>query len=92
LQLQIKKNNVLQRIGGPIKGGILIAELFQHSIVDKADEKGFFCWDIHRIFFYAMKVFVHALENWVSESKLGFVLNEEEIKSQFEPEHYYTTV
>ena len=62
-------------------------------VLKQAASNGFFIWDIHRIFFYAMKVFSHSiLENWVSQSKLGFVLNEQEIPNQFEPAHYYTTL
>tara|TARA_B110000196_G_scaffold308372_1_gene308940 strand:+ start:1 stop:1008 length:1008 start_codon:yes stop_codon:yes gene_type:complete len=39
-----------------------------------------------------MKVFSHSiLENWVSQSKLGFVLNEQRIPEQFESNIYETT-
>ena len=39
-----------------------------------------------------MKVFSHnILENWVSQSKLGFVLNEQRIAEQFESNIYETT-
>jgi len=85
-----------KRMGGQIEGGILVysrgGDEIPMSLVKLANRKKYFCWDIHRIFFYAMKIFSHSiLENWVSESKLGFVLNEAVISKQFEPEHYSTT-
>ena len=93
-----KKETYTKRIGGDIKGGILVynggGDFIPQPMVELAfkSQPRHYCWDIHRIFFYTMKVFSHSiLENWVSESKLGFVLNEEEISKQFEPENYNTT-
>ena len=55
-------------------------EHIPQEMVDLGKLHKIFCWDIHRIFFYTMKVFSHSiLENWVSQSKLGFVLNEQRI-------------
>ena len=83
---------------GRISGGILVynggGEFIPQQMVDLAatSKPRSFCWDIHRIFFYTMKVFSHSiLENWVSESKLGFVLTEQEMKEQFEERNYNTT-
>ncbi len=92
-----KDEQYQSRIGGKVSGGIILNNTLRDElrplILKRAISKGFFWWDIHRIFFYAMKVFSHSiLENWVSESKLGFVLNEQEITEQFESEHYHTTV
>jgi len=92
-----KNKNYQQRIGGKVTGGIILNNTLRDELkkemLDVAVSKGFFWWDIHRIFFYAMKVFSHSiLENWVSQSKLGFVLREQEIKKQFETEHYHTTL
>jgi len=91
-----KNKEYLQRIGGKVTGGIILnntlRDELKKELLDVAKSKGFFWWDIHRIFFYAMKIFSHSiLENWVSQSKLGFVLREKEIKKQFEPDHYYST-
>jgi len=85
-----------KRLGGKIEGGIIVygggGEEIPKTVVSLANTKGFYCWDIHRIFFYAMKIFSHSiLENWVSESKLGFVLNEAKVKKQLESELYFTT-
>ncbi len=92
-----KNKKYLQRIGGNVTGGIILNNSSRNElkkeILNEAASKGFFWWDIHRIFFYAMKVFSHSiLENWVSQSKLGFVLREKEIKIQIEPEHYHITL
>ena len=92
-----KIKNYTERMGGEITGGIILnntlRDQLRKEILESAVSKNFFWWDIHRIFFYAMKVFSHSiLENWVSQSKLGFVLTEHEIKEQFELAHYYTTV
>ena len=93
-----KKEAYTERMGGNIEGGILVynggGDFIPQTMVDLAfkSEPRHYCWDIHRIFFYTMKVFSHSiLENWVSESKLGFVLNEQEISKQFEPKNYNTT-
>ena len=92
-----KNKKYLERIGGKVTGGIILNNSSRNElkkeILNEAASKGFFWWDIHRIFFYAMKVFSHSiLENWVSQSKLGFVLREQEIKKQIEPEHYHITL
>jgi len=92
-----KNKNYISRVGGEITGGIILnntmRDQLREVVLKRAVSKGFFWWDIHRIFFYAMKVFSHSiLENWVSQSKLGFVLNEREINEQFEPDHYFTSV
>lgn len=93
-----KKESYKERMGGDINGGILVynggGDFIPQSTVDLASKSNprHYCWDIHRIFFYTMKVFSHSmLENWVNESKLGFVLSEQEIPQQFEPENYNTT-
>mgnify|MGYP005634142471 FL=1 len=93
-----KNESYVERIGGEISGGIFVynggGEFIPQETVDLAyaSKPRNFCWDIHRIFFYTMKVFSHSiLENWVSESKLGFVLTEQEIVEQFEPTNYNTT-
>ena len=93
-----KEESYTKRIGGDIQGGILVynggGEHIPQSMVDLANsaEPKHYCWDIHRVFFYTMKVFSHSiLENWASESKLGFVLKEQSIPQQIEPEHYNTT-
>ena len=93
-----KKESYTKRMGGDIKGGILVynggGDFIPQTMVDLASQSKpkHYCWDIHRIFFYTMKIFSHSiLENWVSESKLGFVLNEQRIPIQFEPENYNTT-
>jgi hypothetical protein len=88
--------NYTERIGGPISGGIFVyngsGEHIPQEMVDLGKSHKIFCWDIHRIFFYTMKVFSHSiLENWVSQSKLGFVLNEQRIPEQFESDIYETT-
>jgi len=91
-----KEEEYTKRMGGRINGGILVygggRDAINPSVIKLAESKGYYCWDIHRIFFFAMKVFSHSiLENWVSESKLGFVINEEEVNPQFDPKHYYVT-
>ena len=85
-----------ERIGGQISGGIFVyngsGEHIPQEMVDLGKLHKIFCWDIHRIFFYTMKVFSHSiLENWVSQSKLGFVLNEQRIPEQIESDIYETT-
>ncbi len=92
-----KNKSYIERLGSQIQGGIILNNTLRsqmrEAVLKSANTKGFFWWDIHRIFFYAMKVFSHSiLENWVSESKLGFVLTEQELTEQFESDHYYTTV
>jgi len=92
-----KNKSYLSRIGGQVTGGIILnntlRDQLREVVLKSAVSKGYFWWDIHRIFFYAMKVFSHSiLENWVSQSKLGLVLYEQEIKEPFEPDHYYTTI
>ena len=93
-----ENESYIERMGGKIKGGIFVynggGDFIPQSMVDLAfkSKHKLYCWDIHRIFFYTMKVFSHSiLENWVSESKLGFVLSEQRITKQFEPENYNTT-
>ena len=91
-----KDEEYTKRLGGTIQGGILVyngdGESIPKAAVELANTKGYYCWDIHRIFFYAMKIFSHSiLENWVSESKLGFVLDEEKMKKPLESEIYFTT-
>jgi len=91
-----KEESYTKRMGGHIQGGILVYnggdDYIPQPLIDFANSAKHYCWDIHRIFFYTMKVFSHSiLENWVSESKLGFVLKEESIPNQFEPAHYSTT-
>ena len=96
-QHKLDKKYVQRLEGQEVKGGLLLINEkggdIKKNIIDSAASKGFYLWDQSRIFFYAMKVFGHSvLENWVSQNRLGIVLNEEEIKKQFHPEVYYTTV
>jgi len=91
-----KTKNYTDRIKGKISGGIFVyngpGEHIPQELVNLGNTNKIFCWDIHRIFFYTMKVFSHSiLENWVSQSKFGFVLNEQRIPEQFESEIYHTT-
>ncbi len=93
-----EKEAYVDRMGGKIDGGILVfnggGDYIPQSTVDLAfnSTPRHYCWDIHRIFFYTMKIFSHSiLENWASESKLGFVLTEEKMVPQFEPKFYSTT-
>ena len=92
-----KNPNYLRRTDNKkINGGIILinesGKNLTTSMVENCTRSNFFVWDIHRIFFYCMKVFSHSiLENWVSQSPLGLVLNEQNIAHQFEPKHYQTT-
>lgn len=92
-----KSQEYLKRLSGKkISGGIILVNdngnKIKQEIVEEGLKKNFYFWDIHRVFFYCMKVFSHSiLENWVSQSSLGLVLTEQEIQSQFEPNHYFTT-
>ena len=87
----------VQRLGGQeVKGGLLLINEkgteINKNIINSAASKKFFLWDQSRIFFYAMKVFSHSvLENWVSQNRLGIVMNEEAIPKQIHPETYHTT-
>ena len=86
----------VERIGGKIGGGIFLyngsGDHIPKEIMDLGIANKIFCWDLHRIFFNTMKVFSHSiLENWVSQSKLGFVLNEKRMSEQFESSIYETT-
>ena len=83
--------------GQPVSGGLLLINekgtRIDKDVINNAASKGFFLWDQSRIFFYAMKVFGHSvLENWVSQNRLGIVLNEEQIENQFHPDMFHTTV
>ena len=84
-----------QRVGGRIIGGLVLCDQPGRGISNKALGLAgvpVLVWDLHRIFFYAMKVFSHSmLENWVSESKLGFVLKEEYIGKPIEDTENYKT-
>ena len=84
-----------QRVGGRIVGGLVLCDQPGRGISNKALGLAgvpVLVWDLHRIFFYAMKVFSHSmLENWVSESKLGFVLKEEYIGKPIEDTENYKT-
>jgi hypothetical protein len=91
-----KEETYTKRMGGNIQGGIFVynggGDYISQTMLDFANLHKYHFWDIHRVFFYTMKVFSHSiLENWVSESKLGFVLREQEINEQFESEYYHTT-
>ena len=92
-----KNPDYLRRVNNQkISGGVILinesGKNLSESMISSCTKSNFFLWDIHRIFFYCMKVFSHSiLENWVSQSPLGLVLNEQEIKQQFEPKHYQTT-
>lgn len=89
--------NYLKRLKGKqIEGGLILVNdkgsQIKQEIIDIGKKSNFYFWDIHRIFFYCMKVFSHSiLENWVSESTLGLVLTEQENAIQFEPKNYFTT-
>ena len=84
--------NYKNRIGGGIFLYNGSGEHIPQEMIDLGLPNKIFCWDLHRIFFYTMKVFSHSiLENWVSQSKLGFVLNEQRIPEQFESDIYETT-
>ena len=83
--------------GKKVTGGLLLinqkATQIDKDVINNAKSKGYYLWDQSRIFFYAMKVFSHSvLENWVSQNRLGIVLNEEIMKNQFHPEMFHTTV
>ena len=87
----------LKRLSGKnVSGGIILVNdkgsEIKQEIIDAGQKANFYFWDIHRIFFYCMKVFSHSiLENWVSESTLGIVLTEQENAVQFEQSDYFTT-
>lgn len=92
-----KDKAYLKRLGGKLVGGgiILVNDngiKISKETIEEGLKSNFYFWDIHRVFFYCMKVFSHSiLENWVSQSSLGVVLTEQEIKTQFESNHYFTT-
>ncbi len=92
-----KDPNYLRRLHGKkIEGGVILVnesgKKIPEKIIQDSNNQKFFIWDIHRVFFYCMKVFSHSiLENWVSQSPLGIVLNEKAIPEQFEPKHYHTS-
>jgi hypothetical protein len=92
-----KDPNYLRRLHGKkIEGGVILVNESGKNISEKmiqdSNKQNFYIWDIHRVFFYCMKVFSHSiLENWVSQSPLGIVFNEKQIPEQFEPKHYHTS-
>ena len=91
------KHHVQRLDGQPVSGGLLLINekgtRIDKDVINNAASKGFFLWDQSRIFFYAMKVFGHSvLENWVSQNRLGIVLNEEQMENQFHPDMFHTTV
>jgi hypothetical protein len=77
-----------------VSGSLLIAR------VDKTDEdvnysenNCNYLWGMHRVFFYTMKISTLSwLEDWVSESNLGFVLKEEEFKQPLNEPFYGTVI
>ena len=82
--------------GKMVDGGLILVNdkgsKIKNEIIELSKKSNFYFWDIHRIFFYCMKVFSHSiLENWVSQSPLGIVFNEEENRVQFEEENYSTS-
>jgi len=89
--------NYLRRLKGKhVEGGLILVNdkgsQIKQEIIDMGKKSNFYFWDIHRIFFYCMKVFSHSiLENWVSESTLGLVITEQENTIQFEPNNYFTS-
>jgi hypothetical protein len=93
-----KNDDHVKRLHGRrVSGGLLLINekgvSIDKAIIDNAASKEFYLWDQSRIFFYAMKVFGHSvLENWVSQNRLGVVLNEEEMENQFHSEMFHTTV
>ena len=92
-----KDPNYLRRLHGKkIEGGVILVnesgKNIPQTMIQDSDKQNFYIWDIHRVFFYCMKVFSHSiLENWVSQSPLGIVFNEKDIQEQFEPKHYHTS-
>ena len=83
--------------GKKVTGGLLLINekgiQIDKEVINNAASKKYYLWDQSRIFFYAMKVFSHSvLENWVSQNRLGIVLNEEIMENQFHPEMFHTTV
>jgi len=96
IELANKTKSYTDRLGDTIAGGLVLCDQagteISRTALDLARESRCMCWDLHRIFFYAMKVFSHSmLENWVSESKLGFVLKEEVTVKPIENTNYYKT-
>ena len=82
--------------GKMVDGGLILVNdkgsKIKNEIIQLSKKSNFYFWDIHRIFFYCMKVFSHSiLENWVSQSPLGIVFNEEENRVQLEEENYFTS-
>ena len=75
-----------------VDGALLVARVDETGeAVNYQDDKGVYLWGMHRIFFYTMKISTHSiLENWVSESNLGFVIKEDEFKVPLESPFYGT--
>ena len=77
-----------------ISGSLLIARVDKtDDDVNYSEDNCSYLWGMHRVFFYTMKISALSwLEDWVSESNLGFVLKEAEFDQPLNEPFYGTVI
>ena len=77
-----------------LTGSLVIARVDRTSDdVNYSENNSNYFWGMHRVFFYTMKISTLSwLEDWVSESNLGFVLKEAEFQQPLKEPFYGTVI